>query len=96
MTQAQITVIPEYVKCICLLFDKVYIKVSNKNTSEIIGFDNFGDVNNHLLQLEHSDTKNVTHHVVTKIMLGEHFLTWNIHMPNTHVLISQDRSFFWK
>ena len=72
MTQAQITVVPEYMKHICLLFDEVYIKedlVYNKNTSEIIGFVDLGDVNNQLLQMERSDTKDAPRHVATKMMV---------------------------
>ena len=44
-------------RCVLLLLDEIYVKqdlVYNKNTGELIGFMDIGDINNHLLALEKS------------------------------------------
>ena len=44
-------------KCVLLLLDEMYVKqdlVYDKNTGELIGFINLGDINNHFLALERS------------------------------------------
>ena len=59
MNQTDISCIPEFQKYVCLVFDEVKIKddlVYDKNTAEIIGFTNLGNINNHLMELEHSET----------------------------------------
>ena len=59
MSQTKISSLPEFQKYVCLVFDEVKIKedlVYDKNTAEIIGFTNFGDINNQLMELEHSET----------------------------------------
>ena len=59
MSQTNISSLPEFQKYVCLVFDEVKIKedlVYDKNTAEIIGFTNLGDINNQLLELERSET----------------------------------------
>ena len=59
MNQTDISCIPEFQKYVCLVFDEVKIKddlVYDKNTAEIIGFTNLGNINNHVMELEHSET----------------------------------------
>ena len=59
MSQTKISSLPEFQKFVCLLFDEVKIKedlVYDKNSAEIIGFVNLGEINNQLIQLERSET----------------------------------------
>lgn len=70
--EAKIDSIPEYQKYICLAFDEVHIKedlVYDKNSSQIIGFVNLGNVNNQLLEFEHSQTGESQPRVATHMLV---------------------------
>ena len=60
MKEAKIDEIPEYKKYVCLTFNKVKVKeglVYNRESMEIIGFVNIGDISEHLHAYERSSTK---------------------------------------
>ena len=55
MEVAKLATVPEYKKCVCLVFDEVKIRedlVYDKNSFRIVGFVDIGDHNNHMLELE--------------------------------------------
>ena len=70
--EAKIDSIPEYQKYICLAFDEVRIKkdlVYDKNSSQIIGFVNLGNINNQLLEFERSQTGESQPRVATHMLV---------------------------
>ena len=60
MKEAKIDKIPEYKKYVCLTFNEVKVKeglVYNRESMEIIGFVNVGDISEHLHAYERSSTE---------------------------------------
>ena len=56
MRVAEINTCCEYQRCVALIMDEMHVKndlVYDKHTGSLIGFANIGDINNHLLRLEH-------------------------------------------
>ena len=57
MEAAGVETAEEWQKCVVLILDEMHIRedlVYDKYTGALIGFTDFGDINSHLLQLEHS------------------------------------------
>ena len=62
MKEAKINEIPEYQKYVCCIFDEVKVKeglVYNKESMEIIGFVNIGDISEHLNAYERYCSENI-------------------------------------
>ena len=56
MEDANVTSLKEFQKQACLLGDEIHVKedlIYNKTNGELVGFVNLGDINEHLIQLEH-------------------------------------------
>ena len=54
---AKVESCPEREKCVILLLDEMHIRedlVFDKHTGAMIGYANLGEINNHLLRVEHS------------------------------------------
>ena len=63
---------PEYEKLVILLVDEIHMKenlVYDKNTENLIGFVDLGDITNHLLAYERSIQLNDNSHVLAKSMM---------------------------
>ena len=63
MKEAKINEIPEYKKYVCLTFDEVKVKeglIYNKESMEIIGFVNVGDISEHLHEYERCCTEEIS------------------------------------
>ena len=61
MSSAKINGCPEHEKYVAVIFDEMHIRadlVYNKNTGELVGFCDVGDVNNNLLEVEKSLEEN--------------------------------------
>ena len=61
MSSAKINGCPEHEKYVAVIFDEMHIRadlVYNKNTGELVGFCEVGDVNNNLLEVEKSLEEN--------------------------------------
>ena len=57
MEFSKVKTLEEFQKCVTLIMDEMYIKeelVFNKNSGNLIGFVNLGEINNLLLEFEHS------------------------------------------
>ena len=63
MKEAKIAEIPEYKKYVCLTFDEVKVKeglIYNKESMEIVGFVNVGDISEHLHEYERYCTEEIS------------------------------------
>ena len=69
---AKVNTIPEFQKCVCLIFDAVKVKedlVYDKNLFQIIGFIDVGDLNNRLLALERAEMGEQYRSVASNILV---------------------------
>lgn len=80
MEAAGVSTAEEWQKCVVLILDEMHVRedlVYEKHTGALIGFTDFGDINNHLLQLERSLDEKSANEPLANGFYG----SWPVHTP---------------